>query len=274
MSGYRLVAACGLFIVLLVGTLRGQGKSTIGEVFASNNYSPMVANLDVTIRFYHDVLGVPLPDPPPVLPVVWDTESWRRDLHGLQGSPMRFATLRVPSADPHEAQLGLELVEQGALPRHAATPRPQDPGTATLVLFVRDLDRVFARVLDSRTPIVTAGGRPIALRGDDIARALVIRDPDGHFVELAQPAKIPKLGGDLLGARLRLTIADTERTLHLYRDLFGLPFEVRAWDADPAVGRLIGAPGAHIRVSTTQIPHVFAPHSVLRLELVEVSGVD
>src|SRR5580704_14059070 len=65
-------------------------------VTGSGNFSPMVANLDKTVEFFHDVLGLTLSAAESARPVPWDAEPWHRDLHGSQGSPMRFATARVP----------------------------------------------------------------------------------------------------------------------------------------------------------------------------------
>jgi hypothetical protein len=49
-------------------------------VIGSGNFSPMVANLDRTIEFYHDVLGLTLAANESARPLPWDTEPWHRDL--------------------------------------------------------------------------------------------------------------------------------------------------------------------------------------------------
>ena len=41
--------------------------------------------------------------------------------------------------------------------------RIQDPGTATLVLVVRDIDAALARAMKANAPIVTPGGKPVTL---------------------------------------------------------------------------------------------------------------
>ena len=60
-------------------------------VIGSGNFSPMVMDLDRTVAFYHDALGLNLSAAESARPVPWDAEPWHRDLHGSQGSPMRFA---------------------------------------------------------------------------------------------------------------------------------------------------------------------------------------
>ena len=95
----------GLIFVLLgtvVAAQRSQAPAAapsvsappaVAEVIGSGNFSPMVADLDKTIAFYHDVLGMTLSASESIRPLPWDTEVWHRDLHGLQGSPMRFANV-------------------------------------------------------------------------------------------------------------------------------------------------------------------------------------
>lgn len=101
----------------------------------------------------------------------------------------------------------------------------------------------------------------------------MLRDPDGQLVELVQPDPQPESTAapdeNLLGGRLRITVADTDQTLRLYRDLFGLSFDVSPFVSDEATNRLMGLSGARVRVSTTRIPA-----SNQHLELVEVAGVD
>jgi len=150
------------------------------------NFSPMVADLDRTIAFYCDALGLTLSAAESTRPVPWDTEGWHRDLHGSQGSPMRFVTARVPGT-----RLGVEMVEQGAIERHPVTLHIQDPGNVMVVLLVRDVDRIAAAARGVGAPVVTAGGAPIDL-GTNLGRAVVVRDPDTHLVEFLQPNRIPE----------------------------------------------------------------------------------
>ena len=67
--------------------------------------------------------------------------------------------------------------------------RVQDPGATTLVLIVRNVDEAFAPLKQAAVPVVTLGGAPIAVDGGK-ARAVVVKDPDGHFVELRQPTVV------------------------------------------------------------------------------------
>ena len=246
-----------------------QAPPAIAEVIGSGNFSPMVADLDKTIAFYHDVIGMTLSANESIRPLPWDTEVWHRDLHGLQGSPMRFATARFPGG-----RMGVEMVEQGSIERKPVLPRPQDPGAVTYILLVRDVDKMFAKVKQALAPVVTTGGAPIAVAaGASNSRAVIVKDPDGHYVEFLQldplPATAAPPDADLLGARLRITVADTDQTLRLYRDLFGLPFQAGPLIADTALTALMGLRGAQVRLSIAEIPQ-----SNLQLEFLEVRGGD
>jgi catechol 2,3-dioxygenase-like lactoylglutathione lyase family enzyme len=240
-----------------------------GEVIGSGNFSPMVANLDKTIEFYHDVLGLTLSANESARPLPWDTEPWHRDLHGLQGSPMRFATARVPGG-----RLGVEMVEQGAVSRNPVQPRVPDPGAVTVIFLVRDIDELFERVKQAGAPVVTTGGAPVSFAVSAAkGRAVIVKDPDGHFVEIVQLDPLPSTTAppesNLIGSAIRITVADTEQTLHLYRDLFGLTFDAGAFASDKALLSLLGLKNGQIRVSSARVPQ-----SNLLLEFLEVKGVD
>ena len=66
--------------------------------------------------------------------------------------------------------------------------RTQDPGTATLVLVVRNIDAALDGVRRANVPIVTPGGKPVTFA--DGTRAMLIRDVDNRFIEIRQPAAV------------------------------------------------------------------------------------
>jgi len=163
------------FVALAIASLMAQRTDTptaapAGFVTGFGNFSPMVANLDKTIAFYCDALGLTLSAAESTRPVPWDTEAWHRDLHGSQGSPMRFVTARVPGT-----RLGVEMVEQGSIDRHPVTLRIQDPGNVTVIFLVRDVEKSLAAAKAAGAPIVTTGGAPIAIgEGEHAGRAVVV----------------------------------------------------------------------------------------------------
>jgi predicted enzyme related to lactoylglutathione lyase len=62
-------------------------------------------------------------------------------------------------------------------------PRVQDACATVWKLYVRDMDEMLSKIKDSSTPIVTEGGKPVAVDG---AKHLVISDPDGLYIELIE----------------------------------------------------------------------------------------
>ena len=107
----------------------------------------------------------------------------------------------------------------------------QDPGAVTLILLVRDLDAAFAKLKAAGVPVVTTGGAPLAMSTTNKTRAIIVQDPDGHFVELAQldplPATAAPASSNVIGIRLRVTVADMDGTLRFYRERLGLTGELR-----------------------------------------------
>src|SRR4029453_8485542 len=177
----RLVAVLGIAVVaaVLAAEVLSQ-PATSSRVTSACHVSPIVADIDKSARFYHDLLGLDLvPSPPPgSIPV--DTRPEHLDLHGIPQAKLRFIGARMPSVF-----CGVELVEFSGIDRHHVERRIQDPGAAMLILPVRDLDSLFARLKPAGTPVLTTGGLPMTV-GASKTHAVVVKDPDGHPVELAQ----------------------------------------------------------------------------------------
>src|SRR4030095_771236 len=80
---------------------------------------------------------------------------------------------------------GVELVEFSGVEQRKVHRRLQDPGAAMLILLVRDIDAIFSRLKTAGATVLTKGGAPMSV-GPSTNRAVVVADPDGHFIELAQ----------------------------------------------------------------------------------------
>src|SRR3954449_13410872 len=109
-----------------------------------------------------------------------------------QGGYLEAITME-PGAHTRQAQLAfggggprVELFEYVAPRGGRVASRPADVGFHHVCVVAEDIDAVLAR-------LVRAGGRPFT---DPVAvdtganrggRALYVRDPDGHVVELFQP---------------------------------------------------------------------------------------
>src|SRR6516225_5101738 len=103
----------------------------------------------------------------------------------LTNSPtatIRVAMTNIPGA------FNFELTQFSDLERQTGKqPDIQDFGAPMMKLLVRDLDAVVANAKKANTPIVTKGGAPVtAPTPIGAAKAIIMRDPDGYFVEAIQ----------------------------------------------------------------------------------------
>jgi catechol 2,3-dioxygenase-like lactoylglutathione lyase family enzyme len=230
--------------------------------------SPIVENLDTSARFYHDLLGLDLVPPPPAGRLPWDTDPGHLHMHGTNGARIRFIGARMPGV-----RCGVELVEFGNIDRRPVRRRLQDPGAVTLILLVRDMGTVFGRLRRAGVPVVTTGGVPIAVGAMNKPRAVIVRDPDGHFIEVAELDQPPATGlpasSDVVGIRLRMTVEDLDRSTAYYRRLLGIFGQVGSRSRDKKVMALLGLPDVSYRLGVAQIPG-----SPLVLEFLELTGLD
>jgi catechol 2,3-dioxygenase-like lactoylglutathione lyase family enzyme len=241
----------------------------VSPVVGACHVSPIVENLDRAAAFYHGLIGLDLEPVPPPGTLPWDTDPGHLNLHGLPQARLRFIGARMPGV-----RCGVEIVEIANTERKAVRRRYQDPGAATLILTVRDLDTVFASLQKARVPIVTTGGAPIAMSATTKTRAVTVQDPDGHFVELAQVDPLPKTattaGSNVVGIRLRLTVADIERAAAYYQKVLGIQTSIRPFATNAQVMRMVGLPETgEYRLSMATLPG-----STLILEFIQFKGVD
>jgi catechol 2,3-dioxygenase-like lactoylglutathione lyase family enzyme len=218
-------------------------------VVGSGNYSPIVQDLDKAIEFY-TLLGIPAPPPAAPGPRPVNTDPALLAMFGVPGGQLRFVTARITGAP-----FGVEMVEVRGRDRKAVRPRLQDPGNATLIVMVRDLDAALAPIKKAGIPLLSPGGEPIAL--GKVQRSVMLADPDGHFVELRQPMPLPPTtapaGSNVIGARIRFTVAQTEQTLRFYRDALHLQPLVGEFFKAPMLS-LLGLNGAQVKVTTIAFP--------------------
>jgi len=266
---FTLFAAVALVVPVPASTQSPAASEHGPLVIGARSYSPMVENVDAVMKFYA-TLGLKAPPPEKGDSYPWDEEAWHYDLHGGQAprSQMRFTYATVPGAVPPATPLLVEPVEHRNIDRKPHAMRVQDPGTTTLVLLVRDLEAA-ARALP---PSSHESARRVTAYGGT-ATAMTVTVPGAHLVELLQLDPIPQTtaaaDANIIGAWVRVTVEDLERTTRLYRDAFGLPFtEMGVTSA--AFGNLIGENGgaAKVRVAAATLPG-----TRMRLEFLEVTGV-
>jgi len=234
------------------------------------NLAHTTESLDKTVPFYRDVLGLTTNGADPLAQKPQKLDEDMSKFTATKGMSFRGATFRVPSAN-----FGFELTEFTGGPRKPVRPNIQDIGAATLALQVRDIDKVMARVKASGAPIITMGGAPLNPTGNASSkfREIVLRDPDGFFVELQQPDPLPASAanatGDILGASVQFSIEDSAKTVAFLHDALG--FNARptgALGTNAVVANLIGLPAARWRITHGSIPGTTADFG-----LIEYSGV-
>jgi catechol 2,3-dioxygenase-like lactoylglutathione lyase family enzyme len=235
-------------------------------VIDTGAFTPFVENMDRSLAFYHDVFGMEVPPLP---------ESGARPYNNP--NPRLFAMFDIPGAkERHQSarvagiRTGVEPMEIQNVEHKTIQLRIQDPGTATLVLVVRDINAALARVKQANVPIVTTDANPITFA--DGTRAILIRDIDNRFIEIRQPASMPASApaGNIVDIRVSIAVNDMDRTKQIYRNVLGFKVDGEtAFTADKPMQALTGLPQAEVRRSRVQ-----AQNSALWLEFVEFKGVD
>jgi catechol 2,3-dioxygenase-like lactoylglutathione lyase family enzyme len=244
----------------------GPGPVPSGAVVGSGNFfSPIVADLDKAIAFYRDGLGLDVA----ATPSNADANPALRNMFGLPDAQIRWSIGRPPAM-----RTGVEIVEVKKAGGRAFERQIQDPGAFTLIVVVRDVDATLARVKQVGAPVVTTGGAPVTFGTSPRVRAVIVKDPDGHFVQLTQPDPLPPATApdapNVIGVRVRLTVEDAEKAMRLYWDALGIRgLTPGMFNSDKSVLDLLGVKGGQYRLSTAQIPT-----SGLRLDFLDFKGVD
>ncbi len=159
-----------------------------GPVVGVGPFLHMVADLDNSIAFYRDTLGLKLTGPAGDHP--FNSNPAGANLYGVPGKQFRAAVLAIPGSD-----MGIELAQWQGAGRSAGT----NPAMATLILHVKDVSafKTRARTKDS-----------------------TLHDPDGFPVELVE-TEAPPSGYEIVGAALRITVPDKQETSARLTQVFG-----------------------------------------------------
>jgi predicted enzyme related to lactoylglutathione lyase len=204
----------------------------------------------------------------------------------LTNSPT--ATLRVAMTNLPGA-FNFELTQFADLDRQMnKQPDIQDSGAPMMKMLVRDLATVVANAKKANAPILTKGAAPVtAPTPIGTAKAIIMRDPDGYFVEAIQatPAIIaaidaqpqpgagrgtPPPPSQIVGAIMGLTVRDMDETLKYWNGVLAMEMpQPTKFESDQAMLDLMGLPkGASYRISSGVISG-----SPARIEFIEIKGV-
>ena len=218
-----------------------------GEIVGVGNFSHIVQNLDKSLEFYRDVLGLEVAVNQPFAP-----NPAIAKLGNTLGGQSRYVALKVPGSE-----IGVELIEYKDIERKPQHPRFYDPGAANLILRVRDLDAVFAKLQKFGAKVITAAGKPVTI--NNTIYVVFVQDPDGFVVELGQgtpPAdsKVPA-SSNVFGGAFELSVVNSEESVKFYNDLLGFNMKLGAeFNTNKLMAGTAGAPGAIFRQSRAPIP--------------------
>jgi len=270
-----------LGLMLLASSVQAQAPAPqpapAGEVVGVGNFAHIVSDLDRSLGFYRDLLGLKVTNTIPFAP----NEAVAKFGH-TEGGQSRVAVLQVPGL-----AMGIELIEYKDIERKPQRPHFVDPGAANMAFRVRDLDGLFPKI--EKYPgvtVLTTGGKPRTITTPNgTLHAVFIQDPDGFVVEMLDapnPAGAAAGGvrqGDsnvIAGSAFEATVRDSAQTVKFYNELLGFNFQLgAAFNDNQDMASTAGAPGASFRQSRTQIPGTTVPFTLIEFKNAqrkEISG--
>ena len=218
--------------LLALGSTSAALAQPAGQMTSLSHNIHAVEDLDTTLAFYRDVFGLEgraLDFANPAVPL----------LTNAPGVTLRMSMLTLPGGTRYE------LTHFKGLERQPGVAKYTDPGAASVVLYVRNLDALVAAAKKAKAPIVTTGGAPVEVAtANGRARSIVLRDPDGYFLQLVEEA--PAAGapdGPIHRTSLAFTMEDAAATQRFYTGMMAVPLEgPTEFARDPALAKLFGAP--------------------------------
>jgi len=236
-----------LFVAGILASAMLWAQAPAGEIVGVGNFSHIVQNMDKSLEFYRDVLGFEVAVNQPFSPNLAIAK-----LGNTLGGQSRYAALKVPGSG-----IGVELIEYKDIERKPQHPHFYDPGAANMILRVRDLDAVFAKLQKFGATVITAAGKPVTI--NNTIHVVFVQDPDGFVVELGQgtpqaDSKVPA-SSNVFGGAFELSVVNSEESVKFYNDLLGFSMKPGAeFNTNKLMAETAGAPGASFRQSRAMIP--------------------
>jgi catechol 2,3-dioxygenase-like lactoylglutathione lyase family enzyme len=203
-----------------------------GHIQSLSHAIHAVENLDTTLAFYSAVFGLngkPQDFPNPAVPL----------LTNAPGVTLRMSMLALPG------KMRFELTDFRGPERKPAQAKYTDPGAGSIVFHVRDIDTALANAKKANAPIVTMGGAPVEITtAAGKVRSIIIRDPDGFFVQMIQDAPAADAPeGNVHRVSLAYTMESAEATKNFYTGMMAIELSgPSAFSKDAAMLQLYGAP--------------------------------
>jgi catechol 2,3-dioxygenase-like lactoylglutathione lyase family enzyme len=140
-------------------------------VSSVGNFIHDVGDLDRSVHFYHDVLGMDSPRPPGD----WQTTEGILKMYDSVGGKFRVGNAQIPGSP-----MRVELVEFQGVDRKPVQRPWGVAGTSVLMLTVVDLAPIEERLKSANVPVLVKSKKACDGRG------LVVADPDGFAVMLVE----------------------------------------------------------------------------------------
>jgi catechol 2,3-dioxygenase-like lactoylglutathione lyase family enzyme len=237
-----------------------------GAIIGTGSVTRFVENMDRSLAFYHDAFGMEVPALPesgarPYNP----SNSQLFAMFDIAGAKERHQSARIPGGEVRVEIMEVQNVEHRTIPM-----RLQDPGALTLVFIVKNVDSALERAKRAKAEVVTPGGAAVKLA--DGSKSVLIKDVDGRFIELREPAQPDAAAAaDITGMRISIAVQDLAKTVQVYRDVLGFTVEEdKKLGGDKQLRALTGLAKADFQRAVLHGPGA----SPLPFELVEYGGVD
>ena len=241
---FRLIPAAAAVTVAALGQTPSSEQPK-PKIRSLSHAIHAVEDLDTTLAFYREVFGLngtPQDFPNAAVPLLTDAP----------GVTLRMSMMPLPGA------MRFELTHFKGLERKPARAAYTDPGAASIVLYVRDLDAAVANAKKANAPIITTGSAPVEIAtAKGKARSILLRDPDGFFIQVVQETPAPGAPeGNVHRVSLAYTMESAEATAKFYGGMMGIELTgPSGFSKDPATLKLVGAPeGTEFRKLTGLLP--------------------
>ena len=247
-----------LFVTGILASAVLWAQAPAGDIVGVGNFAHIVQNIDKSLEFYRDVLGLEVAVNQPFAP-----NPAIAKLGNTLGGQSRYVALKVPGSE-----IGVELIEYKDIERKPQHPHFYDPGAANMALRVRDLDAVFAKLQKFGATIITAAGKPVTI--NNTIHVVFVQDPDGFVVELGQGTPPAGATGNVFGGSFELSVINSEESVKFYNDMLSFNMKLGAeFNTNKLMAETAGAPGASFRQSRAMVPGTSVP-----MTLIEFKDID
>ena len=138
----------------------------------------VVSNLDRSIAFYRDVIGMSLQS------IAEGQGEANATVQGIPNAHLRVAFLRL-------GDMRLEIFQYLNPKGRKTIPRRWNVGAAHLCFTVDNIQKTYEELLDKGVSFVSKPRVVAERRSGRVVRAVYFTDPDEYTLELLEPSSIP-----------------------------------------------------------------------------------